>query len=478
MRRTILKSVVAGSALAVYAGTVGGLKAFAQTGMRIRRSLHDMKLDDPDLATYRDFVKWMLAQDQSKAVSWLGFASQHGTLNGGYKYCPHGDWYFLPWHRGFVLMYEQAAATLLKNPGFAMPYWDWTLDRKVPEAFANPVYNGAPNPLYVPSRRNDLVLGDEIVGPEVMETIYASKYFLVFGTGKNLQQQDTDPKWVTAGGGLQGLLERTPHNLVHNALRGYMPTPASPRDPIFMMHHGNIDRIWAYWNAMGNKNDAGPLWLGMKFENNYLRPDGTPYSMMVSDLVSTTPFGYTYPNLPAQNPLIANAAPNQNLLDLWNGKRNPAIKRAKVGSKASLQADRLFSATAKTAEHTTQALLGANPVAKGAYAILSNVQLGEKTLGLRVFVNLENTALSQVPATDPHFVGMVSFLSHRSSRAHAGHKALPSTAVDLTPVIRKLAAANLLKGDHISVQLLPVALPGALEEEATLNVEGVEIVLM
>jgi hypothetical protein len=54
--------------------------------------------------------------------------------------------------------------------------------------------------------------------------------------------------WIVSGGGVQGTLEALPHNQVHNSIGGWMPTPASPRDPIFFMHHCNIDRIWAVWN--------------------------------------------------------------------------------------------------------------------------------------------------------------------------------------------------------------------------------------
>jgi hypothetical protein len=55
-----------------------------------------MSLDDPDLQAYRDFVGIMLAKDQNDPVSWLQYSLMHGQYNGNYRYCPHGDWYFLP----------------------------------------------------------------------------------------------------------------------------------------------------------------------------------------------------------------------------------------------------------------------------------------------------------------------------------------------------------------------------------------------
>src|SRR5262245_47681142 len=109
-RRTALKAIGTMGAATVFSGTVPGLKAIAQTRLRVRRCVNDMALDDPDLETYRDFVGIMLYdKSQLERVSWLSFASQHGDEL-GFKYCPHGDWYFLPWHRGYVEMYERAAA--------------------------------------------------------------------------------------------------------------------------------------------------------------------------------------------------------------------------------------------------------------------------------------------------------------------------------------------------------------------------------
>ena len=152
-RRTALKAVIVAGA-AAFSGLVPGIKAFAAQTLRVRRSVNNMSLDDPDLETYRDFVGLMRAKSQTTKVSWLGFANQHGDQN-DFKYCPHGDWYFLPWHRGFVEMYEKAAAVLTKNPKFAMPYWDWTTLRTLPAAFTDKQYKGKDNPLYVPGRGDD-----------------------------------------------------------------------------------------------------------------------------------------------------------------------------------------------------------------------------------------------------------------------------------------------------------------------------------
>ena len=48
-----------------------------------------------------------------------------------------------------------------------------------------------------------------------------------------------------------GELESTPHNWVHVDLAGLMESPATAgQDPIFWLHHANIDRLWEVWLSL------------------------------------------------------------------------------------------------------------------------------------------------------------------------------------------------------------------------------------
>lgn len=483
-RRTILKAAVTAGAVTVFSGTLGGLSAFAKSTLRVRRSLHNMSLDDPDLATYRDFVGIMQGKDQSQVVSWLGFANQHGSLDDGFKYCPHGDWYFLPWHRGFVLMYENAARQFTGNNNFAMPYWNWTADRLMPQAFTDKTYKGKPNPLYVPNR-NTLTgpnaLTDAIVGPDVMKKIYAETNYEIFGTSRSvdnsvtppLVQNDLDPKWVPMGGGNQGTMERTPHNLVHNNIGAFMPTAASPRDPIFMMHHGNIDRIWANWSALGRKNSTDPLWLNMPFTNNYIKPDGSFYTQVVKDMQSTDAFGYRYDDRPSTpDNKVVDPMRSQHLLSLFSTaaganvaesmQRIQAVNTASATTLKPLSTSlQLKSSTLKNVTGKLQSAARAQEV----FALIKNIKIGNDVASIRVFVNRDNVAFD-VPDTDPHYVTTLGFLTHAASDAHQAHKSLPSAIVDLTDTLKKLAGLGRVSSDTVSVQLLPVPKPGVTLEKA------------
>lgn len=471
-RRTALKALVAVGAVTAFSGTVPGIKVFAATTLRVRRSVNNMSPDDPDLETYRDFVDLMKNKPQTDQVSWLSFANQHGDEN-NFKYCPHGDWYFLPWHRGYVEMYEKAAAVLTKNPKFAMPYWDWTTLRELPATFTDETYKGKPNSLYVPGRgddpsmvRNSLTgpnaLTDALVGPEVMRRIYKETVFEVFGTTRNPQQNNLNPKWVPMGGGNQGILERTPHNNVHNNIGAYMPQTNSPRDPIFMMHHSNIDRIWAYWNALGRKNSTDPLWLNMPFTNNYISPDGKLYTRIVKNLQNTKALGYTYDNMPKPDNIKANLTRTKNLSALFNPAEKARPKRVKKSNTAAASATAHLSVPIDLQTGVLKSVIrmpAETEKSREIVAIISEIKIGDNVRAIRIFVNRE-TVNQDVPDTDPHYVTTLSFLSHSKGGAPSHHKSLPSTIVDLTETLQNLAKDKGLIGDTVTVQFLPVPVPG------------------
>jgi tyrosinase len=472
-RRTLLKA--AAGAATVFAGTVPGLRALAAPALRVRRAVHTMALDDPDLDTYREFVRLMRSKAPTEPVSWVGFANQHGNAS-SFKYCPHGDWYFLPWHRGFVEMYETAAAALMHNPKFAMPYWDWTAQRDYPEAFSTKTYKGRPNPLFSPGEgdtfqpgtrvgRNQLgpnVLTDAIVGVErVIDKIYRETVFERFGTSKNRNQNNLNASWVIQGGGVQGILEATPHNQVHNHIGGFMGQSNSPRDPIFMMHHGNIDRIWAAWNNLGRKNSTNKLWLDMVFKDNYLDPQGKLYTKGVRDLLGTSKLGYTYDNLPKPDAKQPDLVRDGHLLALLGQAPAANVKRVKATPSPAPAPGPTMRALVQL-EHND--LADAVEPARRArptevVALISDIQVPDNVGAIRVFVNHPAVSLD-VPETDPHFVTTVAFLHHGSGGGEGHHKALPSTIVDLTETLRGLSQAKRLTDDNVTVQLVPVAMPG------------------
>ena len=75
--------------------------------------------------------------------------------------CRHGNWWFLPWHRAYLLVFKRILHHMAKIPTLTLTYWDYSASGQgmPPEVFRAPTAEGRPNPLYLPEKvtlRDDL----------------------------------------------------------------------------------------------------------------------------------------------------------------------------------------------------------------------------------------------------------------------------------------------------------------------------------
>ena len=132
-----------------------------------------------------------------------------------------------------------------------LPYWDWNRLPQIPDPFLD-----ARSSLWDDGRagNGNIHLGLEIVGQNVISGLVGSGALVdLFSSPATSDDQRED-----AGA---GTLESTPHNGVHATILGDMGTYLSPLDPIFWLHHCNVDRIWA--SSAKESNNLAPtanLW--------------------------------------------------------------------------------------------------------------------------------------------------------------------------------------------------------------------------
>ncbi|MEM8712198.1 MAG: tyrosinase family protein, partial [Planctomycetota bacterium] len=100
-----------------------------------RRNVHGMSMKKGPLKSYADGIAAMLKLPPSDPRNWYRHALVH------LMDCPHGNWWFLPWHRGYLGWLERTLRALSNDPAFALPYWDWTAHMEVPEQFFEGVLN-------------------------------------------------------------------------------------------------------------------------------------------------------------------------------------------------------------------------------------------------------------------------------------------------------------------------------------------------
>ena len=169
--------------------------------------------------------------------------------------CPHGDPLFLPWHRMYLFFFERIVQEAAGTSDWALPYWSWTAQRLLPRSFREPVNgNQAGNALFNPTRENGF---NGNVGGENAQGLSDEEVDVSM-----LRRPELDTRLDGRPGrpvGFGPLLEGGPHGQVHVAVGGDMSEVArAARDPVFWLHHCNVDRLWDSWRRVpGHANPTG-----------------------------------------------------------------------------------------------------------------------------------------------------------------------------------------------------------------------------
>jgi tyrosinase len=178
---------------------------------------------------------------------------------------------FGPWHRVLLAHFESELRTI--NSSVTLPFWDWTdadstaavfaddflgsdgtgADGQVmdgPFAFAKgkwrvTVKDDDSNPDFL--SRN---LGADSSAPALPNTQVQDPVMALAAYDESPWFDDmrTSPDQRARVDALfRFRLEYDLHNLVHRFIGGDMALAASPNDPVFWLHHCNIDRLWSLW---------------------------------------------------------------------------------------------------------------------------------------------------------------------------------------------------------------------------------------
>ena len=148
-----------------------------------------MTANDPDLAAMRRAVAAMKALPQSDPRNWIRFADIHRN------FCPHGNWYFLPWHRAYILVVRAHLPGAVGQARLRAAVLE--LDRR--PAIPGGVRGRRPQLQSAQSsaarRRRGLRLADDMVGPQVISRIMKSPDFEAFGSTRPRGQNSAAAQW-------------------------------------------------------------------------------------------------------------------------------------------------------------------------------------------------------------------------------------------------------------------------------------------
>jgi tyrosinase len=286
--------------------------------------------DDRTLFWYAQGVAEMQSRPFTDSTSWRYQSAVHGYArssdpfaqptdqlpdtveqNTYWNRCQHATWFFLPWHRMYLLYFEQILLEIVKELGgpedWALPYWNYS-DRSNPQAQTLPLAfrserlpDGTNNPLWVRQRGSGVNDGN-IVGTSnsvSLNCLRADKF-----TNEDIVQQFGGGKTGFAHfGSSPGQCEGVPHNIMHVDIGGpigWMIDPdTAALDPIFWLHHANIDRLWEVWlrRESQHQNPIDSDWLNFQFD--FRDVNRNPITLSVSQAIDLTSplLDYTYEDL-------------------------------------------------------------------------------------------------------------------------------------------------------------------------------------
>ena len=265
----------------------------------------------------------------------------------------HNSPLFLPWHREFLVRLENALQQVSGDPGIRIPYWDWTDPASTAAVFSPDLMGGEGDPAqdYAvtdgPFAKGTYTI-DAFDPPVVQQGTGVEQPFIVrrFGTfnGQAISlptESDVSDALAVAGydvgpwdanadshhsfrNNLEGWRDALPpdcsngwqnvsqvegsphtmHNVVHLwtggmwkdeagvTHSGSMVPNASPADPVFFLHHANVDRIWSIWQSEHPDQTFPASAAGF-----------TPQTLMwpwldrsIASVETTESLGYVYPS--------------------------------------------------------------------------------------------------------------------------------------------------------------------------------------
>ena len=366
--------------------------------------------------------------------------------------CQHGNLFFLPWHRFYLHYFERTLRKQSNDPQFTLPYWNY-YDNYVPAQKGlslPPLVLSATNTLFDQWRTPGLNQNSSLMDPSSADATQAFGFADFTNFSNTLQGQ--------------------PHGAMHCAVGSQctMPdigfVPIAGADPVFYMHHANIDRLWQCWmNRQAKGKTIDLAWakanLGMPdswYEQafSFIDENGKPVSLKVADVFT-----------PAYSPQYDN---------LTNCDAKPtALKRIPVTSTAAMAASPLkahrplaagkkitlgnstVNVTLQPAVTATNEAASPPKVEQNAaghtYLVLEDVKLqGSPALTYKVFL------ISKANPKKSSYIATFSYFG--AGPAHAGHGESGSLGTLVYKVSANLAELGITSASDVNVRFEPTNL--------------------
>lgn len=371
--------------------------------------------------------------------------------------------FFLPWHRMYVFFFEEIIRQVTNKPKFTLPYWNYSTPDPAIRGVLPPEFRDPTSPLFVAKRNPGVNDGDSIAknnpGDLDLDALEQCTYV------DNGAQPGFNMKLDF---GLHGNVHVDTGN---GQNMGSVPWAAG--DPIFWVHHCNIDRLWASWNAAGRSNPTFAGWTDQKFV--FADAAGQKVEATVGDFTAIAPLGYEYDQLESITTVCLPEAALQARLEasalramapepipLGPGPKRVAL-RAPAGAESFALSERLGALEDRR-----------------LYLVIRELQTNvQPEVMYNLYLNLPEQA--EAEGQQAHLVGRINFFfagghgDHGDREPLTGSAEMPEKFVsfDVTEVARALQAAGGVS-DDLTLTVAPEGTPAEEAEPVLGEVQLVE----
>ena len=252
----------------------------------------------------------------SNPLGWRYLAAIHGIRgrNGAadtsdplWSNCQHGSWYFLAWHRMYLRAFELIIQNALGDDEWSLPYWYAIQPGDADASILPPAFLDESKSLYTEHRSVTAKAGGGM--PDLVAFLIDALDADIFSTPDGKRTFGGGERSTPSFDGHErGLLEDVPHGAVHslvgndydsagNLVRaGWMGSFfTAGLDPVFWLHHANIDRLWQVWLEQdpSHRNPTGdPAWEDAEF--SFPKVGGGLHTWRIGEVLDIEAIGYDY----------------------------------------------------------------------------------------------------------------------------------------------------------------------------------------
>jgi tyrosinase len=338
--------------------------------------------------------------------------------------------FFLPWHRFFVYYFEEIIRKVLNDDAFTLPYWSY-LGSNANDRIMPPEFRDTQSPLFVQNRNSWANAGQPIDSDPSVIPI-----------NNNCFRENLYARFC-------GAIDGNPHGAVHvdvgtQTNMGYVPTAA--QDPIFWVHHCEIDRLWESWNRIGNHKN--PAWPNRSFVYADAAGNSVVRQCKDADRVALLKYQYDSYYVP---PFAVRAAPTALLAAAFNVVQettravgNGPLQLSAGGSRITLQAPPAMALpTANLEAAAVKKTMFQLATGQQLYLILGDIAIPNQiSTGVHIYLDLPQGQKGSGP-TDPHYVDTLGFFGinvRGPDSSHADHQ----RTFNVTELVKSLDAKGLL----------------------------------